>query len=90
MRIAFDPRKDSINRAKHGLPLEFAQELAWDEALCWLDEIYKYDEKRMIALVPQGERLYSIAFVDYGDHYRIISLRRAQTSEVQNYVKNYY
>ena len=89
MRIDFDPTKDKLNLADHGLSLSFARELAWDEALVWVDERYEYDELRMIGLVPEGTRLYYVAFVDRGKTRRIISLRHAERREVKHYVENY-
>ena len=89
MRIDFDPIKDKLNFADHGLSLAFARELAWDEALVWVDERYEYDEVRMICLVPEGNRLYYVAFVDRGKARRVISLRFAERREVKYYVENY-
>jgi uncharacterized protein len=89
VRIEFDPAKDKRNRALHGLSLAFARLLAWDEALVWVDERYEYDELRMSGLVPRGNRLYFVAFVDRGDVRRIISLRYAERAEVKHYVENY-
>lgn len=89
MRIDFDPTKDKLNLADHGLSLSFARDLAWDEALVWVDERYEYDEFRMIGLVPEGTRLYYVAFVDRGKTRRIISLRHAERREVKHYVENY-
>lgn len=89
MLIEFDPAKDKSNRARHDLSLAFARELAWDEALVWVDARFGYDELRMIGLVPEGERLYYVAFIDRGETRRIISLRYAERREVQHYVENY-
>lgn len=89
MRIEFDPVKDKLNHARHGLSLALAKKLAWDEALVWVDERFEYDEIRMSGLVPAGNRLYFVAFVDRGDMRRIISLRYAERREVKHYVENY-
>ena len=89
MRIDFDPAKDKLNLADHGLSLSLASELAWDEALVWIDERFEYDEVRMIGLVPGGNRLYYVAFVDRGKMRRVISLRHAERREVKHYVENY-
>ena len=43
----------------------------------------------MSGLVPEGNRLYFVAFVDRGDTRRIISLRYAERREVKHYVENY-
>ncbi|NRF72171.1 BrnT family toxin [Aquincola sp. S2] len=89
MRIEFDPAKDKVNQANHGLSLALAVKLAWTEALVWVDDRYEYDEVRMIGLVPEGDRLYYVAFVDRGEARRVISLRFAERREVKHYVENY-
>ena len=89
MLFEFDPAKDKLNRASHGLSLAFARQLAWDEALVCLDERFGYEELRMSALVPRGNRLYFVAFADRGNVRRVISLRYAERREVKHYVENY-
>ena len=88
MRFEFDPTKDKLNRARHGMSLALASTLAWDEALVWVDERYGYDELRMIGLVPKGDWLYYVSFVDRGRARRVISLRFAERREVKHYVEN--
>ena len=84
----FDPIKDSINLARHGVSLALADKLDWDAALVWVDDRFAYDEVRMIALAPEADILYYVAFVERGEVRRIISLRRAERREVKHYVKN--
>jgi uncharacterized protein len=86
----FDPAKDKLNRDSHGLSLTFAKQLAWDEALVWLDERFGYEELRMSALVPRGNRLYFVAFADRGSVRRVVSLRYAERREVKHYVENFF
>jgi len=88
MRIEFDPAKDAINRAKHGVSLSLANDLDWEAALVWLDERFDYSELRMIALAPETNILYYVAFVERGAVRRVISLRRATRREVHHYVKS--
>jgi uncharacterized protein len=89
MQIEFDPVKDASNQAKHGVSLALAAELEWDDALVWVDTRYEYGELRMIALAPEINVLYYVAFVDRGEVRRIISLRRANRREVKHYVENF-
>ena len=89
MRIDFDPAKDKINLATHGLSLSFASKLVWNEALVWVDQRFEYDELRMIGLVPESNRLYYVAFVDSGATRRVVSLRHAERREVKHYVEAY-
>jgi len=88
VRIDFDPEKDAINQARHGVSLAIARELDWDAALVWIDDRFEYDELRMIALAPSTNILYYVAFVDRGNRRRIISLRRATRREVKHYVES--
>ncbi|HVG09825.1 MAG TPA: BrnT family toxin [Thermoanaerobaculia bacterium] len=88
MLVEFDPAKDGVNLAKHGLSLALARQLDWDAALVWLDDRFAYGEPRMIALAPAANTLYYVAFVDRGEVQRIISLRRAVRREVKHYVEN--
>jgi uncharacterized DUF497 family protein len=90
VRFEFDPAKDKLNRAQHGLSLALARQLAWDEALVWLDERFGYEEIRMSALVPRGNRLYFVAFTERGAVRRVISLRYAERREVKHYVENHF
>ena len=88
MRIEFDPAKDAINRAKHGVSRSLANDLDWEAALVWLDERFDYSELRMIALAPETNILYYVAFVERGAVRRVISLRRATRREVHHYVQS--
>ena len=88
MRIEFDVQKDRANKDKHGLSLEFATELDWENYLVWIDERREYGESRMIALAPSTGTLYYVAFVDRDDIRRVISLRRANRREVKHYVQS--
>jgi len=89
MRIEFDPAKDAVNRASHGVSLALAEALDWDAALVWVDDRFEYDELRMIALAPKTSILYYVAFVERGEARRIISLRRATRREVAHYVQSF-
>ena len=89
MQFKFDPKKDKENIANHGLSLSMAEKLIWDEALVWVDERFEYDEIRMIALAPEGNTLYYVAFVDRDEIRRPISLRRAERKEVKYYDENF-
>ena len=89
MQIVYDPPKNKLNLKSHGMSLELAKALEWDEALAWVDERFEYDELRMSCLVPGGDRLYYVAFVDRDDFRRVISLRLAERREIKHYVENY-
>lgn len=88
MRIEFDSAKDVANRAKHDVSLALANDLDWEAALVWVDDRFDYAELRMIALAPETDTLYYVAFMDRGAVRRIISLRRANRREVKHYVES--
>jgi len=87
MLIEFDHAKDAINRDKHGISLGEAARIDWDNAVVWPDARYGYDEERMCGLGYIGERLYHIAFVDRGHIRRVISFRKANKREHNDYVR---
>ena len=87
--IEFDPVKDQSNQLKHGLSLALATMLDWDAALVWLDDRFDDAEYRMIALAPDMQTVYYVAFVDLDERYRIISLRKATRQEVLYYVQQH-
>ena len=87
MRIEFDPGKDAVNLAKHGVSLALAVERDWEAALMWVDDRFEYGETRLIALAPFSGFLYYVAYVDRGRVRRVISLRRANRREVKHYVE---
>ena len=88
MRIEFDPSKDAVNKAKHGLSLALAADLEWDSAMVWTDDRKEYGETRQSALALFGQRLYFVAYVDRGQTRRAISLRKANIREVTHYAEN--
>jgi uncharacterized protein len=88
MIVTFDPAKDAVNVAKHGVALSEAASLDWDAAYTWSDNRRDYGEHRMVGLVPLRERLFYVVFLDRGEMRRIISLRKANGREVDRYVAN--
>ena len=88
MQIDFDPVKNHLNFLKHGLYLEFAWQLHWEDALMWPDLRKPYFEDRMSSLVPSDEQLFFVAFVDRLSLRRVICLRKANSRELKRYVEN--
>lgn len=85
MEITFDPKKDKLNRRKHGISLSAASGFEWGEAVVWVDNRYHYTELRECALGLIGETVYFLVFVDEDYAMRLISLRKASRSEVKRY-----
>lgn len=86
MKIIFDPAKDAGNREKHGLSLEDAAHLDWENALMWNDTRHDYGEPRQVALALLAQRVHVVVFVERQEGRRIISLRKANVKEVMHYV----
>ena len=87
MQFVFDPVKDEINRAKHGVSLALAEVLFGGQHLTLADDRFDYGEKRMIAFGKIGRRVFACVFTDRGAQRRIISLRKANSREVKRHGK---
>ncbi|CAB3856878.1 hypothetical protein LMG3410_02073 [Achromobacter aegrifaciens] len=87
MDITFDPAKDLSNQRKHGVSLAEAEEFEWDDALVREDMRREYGERRMIALGYIDVRLYCVVYVDRNNERRIVSLRKANSREVNLYAE---
>ena len=86
MEIAYDLAKDDSNFAKHGLWLDFAlRTLADPGRVEWIDDRLDYGETRFTALSSVGERVFVTVYALRGEVYRIISLRKANAREKEQY-----
>lgn len=87
MKITFDPAKDVVNIAKHGVSMALADQFEWDTAVIWFDDRKNYGETRMCAIGYIGLRLFFVVFVDREDIRRIIGLRKSNKREIERYAK---
>jgi uncharacterized DUF497 family protein len=87
MKITFDPAKDAINIAKHGVSMALADQFEWGTAAIWIDDRRNYGEPRMCGIGYIGLRLFFVVFVDRVDFRRIISLRKTNRREIERYAK---
>lgn len=85
--VEFDERKSEANRRKHGVPLSLAEVIDWSAVWCSPDCRCDYGELREIGYVPIGGDLYCVVFTQRGDRFRVISLRKANSREVERYVQ---
>jgi hypothetical protein len=81
----FDPRKDAANRTKHGVSLALAEALFAGPILKMTDDRFDYGEVRGIAFGLIGGRMFVCVYVDRGADRRVISLRKANSREVERY-----
>lgn len=84
--LGLDMKSDCLDR-RHIDQRPVAQ-LDWESALAWSDERTDYCETRKAALALLEGRLYFVVFVDRADVRRVISLRRANSREVNQYAEN--
>ena len=85
MVLSFDAAKNEKNIEVHGIALSEAEHLDWDAMIAAVDTRKDYGETRLVGYAPLGERLHCVVFVDRADGRRIISLRRANSREVDRY-----
>jgi len=81
MNTTFDPAKEVINLAKHGVSLAEAERLDWSMALVSQDDRQDYGELRQVAWAPMDGRLCVVVFSDRPEGRRVISLRKANLRE---------
>ncbi|MBM3580727.1 MAG: BrnT family toxin [Alphaproteobacteria bacterium] len=86
MRIAFDARKDAINRGKHGVSLAFgAAVLADPDRADALDLRMSHVEKRTITYGRVQNRVWVCVYAERDGSHRIISVRKANERETKRY-----
>jgi uncharacterized DUF497 family protein len=81
----FDPAKDLVNRAKHGVSLALAEVLFAGPHLSVADDRFDYGEVRQIAFGLIHDRLFVCVYADREAERRVISLRKANKREVSRY-----
>ena len=88
VEVEFDPAKDAINRAKHGVSLALAADMDLTTAVIVPDRRYPYGEDRFQAIGPVAGRLYLLAFTMRGGTVRAISMRTASRRERKRYAQS--
>jgi uncharacterized protein len=83
-RFEFDERKSRINKLKHGIDFDAAQELWRDPWLAHVRTAYPR-ERRFLAIGRIGEKHWSAVSTYRGGVVRLISVRRSAVKEVQIY-----
>jgi uncharacterized DUF497 family protein len=82
--VDFDPAKEAINLAKHGISLSRWVDL---EVLAIArDDRFDYGEPRFRAFGVIDGRPYCLVYTVRNDRYRPISLRRAHAKEMRQHV----
>ncbi len=85
MRYVFDPRKDEINQAKHGVSLALAEMVFAGPYISVIGDRFEYGEVRSVAFGFIRNRLFVCVYTDGGAERRVISLRKANEREIKLY-----
>lgn len=80
MVYEFDDAKSAANRAKHGLDFSEAQKL-WSDVDAVELPARSATELRKMLIAKTNGKIWSAIFTERGDKIRIISVRRARTTE---------
>ena len=83
----WDEAKRSANIRDHKVDFTAAEHFDWDSAYVTVDDREDYGELREIAIGYIGVRLHVLVFTRRGETIRIISLWKAQKSDVRRYVE---
>ncbi len=82
----WEESKRAANRRDHGIDFDGARHFDWETAVVAIDEREDYGELRELALGFIGVRLHAMVFTRRGRSIRVISLRKANRTEVRRYV----
>jgi len=91
VRLDWDPEKDAVNRAKHGIGFDEASRLFTSGAdyLEIHDPAHSHEEDRFVAIGPIVRGVVYVVFTDREqDVVRIISARRATSREIEKYLRH--
>jgi uncharacterized DUF497 family protein len=89
MDVVFSPRKDVLNRNKHGISLQRAEHFDLTAALIFPENSQDYAELRYQAIGFLDAKLYVLTFTETPESIRAISLRKAEKSEENIYAEEY-
>jgi uncharacterized DUF497 family protein len=87
MEVTFDPAKDAINIALHGISLVRANDFDFDSARFDMDDSQDYGESRWNLIGWLDARLYHLTVVFHETSTRAISLRKATKQEHKLYAE---
>ncbi len=87
--IEFDPAKDAVNRAKHGISLAAAAELLKGPILVIKDDRRNYGEDRWLAIGSILGVIHVCTYTYRDGRERIISLRPANRKERRRYAQKF-
>ncbi len=86
-RFVWDQRKRASNLRKHGVDFSIVERFEFDTALVAVDDRKDYGEVRYRAFGVIGGRHHVLIFTACGGLTRVISLRRANDREIEQYAE---
>ena len=88
MEFEWDKQKATQNERKHGVPFRFATRVFLDEnRLEWIDARRQYGEPRWITIGLIESVEIAVAYTVRGGAIRLISARKAERHEREDYWK---
>ncbi len=88
VEIEFDPAKDAKNIRERGLSLSTGVAVLANLVASYEDVRKDYGERRMVAFGIVAGRLLCLIYTRRGDVVRFISLRRANTKEIRQWLES--
>lgn len=85
MEFEWDEAKRRTNQAKHAEDFVSVANFDWDTVIEVEDVRRHYGERRWRALGMIGDRLHVLIYTRRGERLHVISLRRANDKEVNEY-----
>ena len=86
----WDDEKYQINIKKHGIRFETAAHVFLDKnAVTYYDELHSDDEDR-IKIIGKVEKILAVIYTERNDRHRIISARKADKNEEEEYYEQFY
>jgi uncharacterized protein len=86
-RFIWDDRKRATNLCKHGIDFAIVDRFEFDTAVVTIDDRKDYGEVRYRAFGVIDDRLHVLVFTARGALTRVISLRRANEREREDYAE---
>ena len=85
--FVWDERKRAFNLTKHGIDFALVARFEFDSATIRVDDRKNYGETRYRAFGVIDDRLPVLIFTARGALTRVISLRRANSKELENHAE---
>jgi len=85
VKLTYDPEKNARNILERNLPFDMLEDLDWSTAVIIEDTRKNYGERRFRVFGHIGHRLYAAVFTPRGDAIHVISLRKANSREIQRH-----